>query len=381
MNLLFFVCSTHSQILNAINFSITKKYNYTVINFYDPDCGHCQEFHPIWKEFEKKNEKNDKLFIGEFNCLNDERFCHKFGIKAFPTIRFIDNLNDVSSDIEPNPYNYEETISKKMQMQIRFIKDDEMLKNIRKGQNRTLFCMCVDKNSQNTAELHMFKEFVLTESSSTEDFFIFETNATKLLAFRKNKEKPLEFTDEFNKKAISTFVYVCSLDDMSPLDMNMYSIFKHSQYSLLILVVESTMDLVKYENEFRGLYANYFLAYSVFNPTGMLVKKYGFAKKQVPLVICVNDTSSFMYTGDIKSAKIRSWLMKTNKNNLMGNVDSTSTKYLFIVVLLCLIIAVPAAFIFMRSIKKTQDQQSLLDLNEQDHSVDAIILSNQSSDN
>ena len=47
-------------------------------------CGHCQNFLPIWKQFEKEmNGKN--IHIEHIDCDENQEMCEKFKVKGYPT--------------------------------------------------------------------------------------------------------------------------------------------------------------------------------------------------------------------------------------------------------------------------------------------------------
>ncbi|KAL6914068.1 hypothetical protein ACHAPO_002516 [Fusarium lateritium] len=57
------------------------------IKFYAPWCSHCKAMAPTWQQLAKKMQ--GKLNIGEVNCEADHKLCTQMGVKAFPTIYFV----------------------------------------------------------------------------------------------------------------------------------------------------------------------------------------------------------------------------------------------------------------------------------------------------
>ncbi|KAM5378693.1 hypothetical protein ACJZ2D_004329 [Fusarium nematophilum] len=57
------------------------------IKFYAPWCSHCRAMAPTWEQL-AKNVKG-KLNIGEVNCEAESKLCKDMGVRAFPTILFI----------------------------------------------------------------------------------------------------------------------------------------------------------------------------------------------------------------------------------------------------------------------------------------------------
>ncbi|KAJ4270048.1 hypothetical protein NW762_001721 [Fusarium torreyae] len=66
---------------------VTKSKDPWFIKFYAPWCSHCKAMAPTWEQL-AKNMKG-KLNIGEVNCEADHKLCTQMGVKAFPTIYFM----------------------------------------------------------------------------------------------------------------------------------------------------------------------------------------------------------------------------------------------------------------------------------------------------
>jgi len=61
--------------------------NSVLVKFYAPWCGHCKSFAP---EYEKAAEKlAGKHLIGKVDCTEHRDLCSTYGVKGFPTIKFI----------------------------------------------------------------------------------------------------------------------------------------------------------------------------------------------------------------------------------------------------------------------------------------------------
>lgn len=84
----FYTNSNHIIELTAANFDdYVFGSNYTtIVEYYAPWCGYCQQFRP---EFEKASKKGHNYAqFAAINCdeLNNKQFCAKQNVKGFPTI-------------------------------------------------------------------------------------------------------------------------------------------------------------------------------------------------------------------------------------------------------------------------------------------------------
>ncbi|CAF3957073.1 unnamed protein product [Rotaria magnacalcarata] len=55
------------------------------INYYSPQCSHCHELAPAWREISKILE--GVIRIGAVNCQDEWMMCNEQGIRAYPTLR------------------------------------------------------------------------------------------------------------------------------------------------------------------------------------------------------------------------------------------------------------------------------------------------------
>jgi len=56
-----------------------------LVEFYAPWCGHCKHLAPIWSELATKATVN----VAKVDCTVEKELMSRFGIKGFPTIKFI----------------------------------------------------------------------------------------------------------------------------------------------------------------------------------------------------------------------------------------------------------------------------------------------------
>lgn len=83
----------HAVDLNPSNFKqflTTTKVAF--VDFYAPWCIWCQRLQPTWEKFaEKVEEYGLPLLVGKVDCVQHEDLCEKYGIIAFPTLRWYEN--------------------------------------------------------------------------------------------------------------------------------------------------------------------------------------------------------------------------------------------------------------------------------------------------
>jgi len=72
-------------------FSSTKP---TMVLFYAPWCGHCNNMKPDYDELKNKYKKNPNKNVVMINCDEHKEFASKAGVQGFPTIRLYKNPKD-----------------------------------------------------------------------------------------------------------------------------------------------------------------------------------------------------------------------------------------------------------------------------------------------
>lgn len=77
------------EVLTEENFEAKTKEGLWLVKFYAPWCGHCKRLAPTWASLAEKAE--GKFHVAEVDCTVQKALMNKFGIRGFPTIKFIAN--------------------------------------------------------------------------------------------------------------------------------------------------------------------------------------------------------------------------------------------------------------------------------------------------
>jgi len=84
------------EVLTGDNFDEKTKEGFWLIKFFAPWCGHCKRLAPTWIELAEKAE--GKFHVAEVDCTVEKDLAKHYGIRGYPTIKFIANggkLEDV----------------------------------------------------------------------------------------------------------------------------------------------------------------------------------------------------------------------------------------------------------------------------------------------
>ena len=65
-----------------------KKYDYLMVLFYAPWCGHCKKFHP---EYEKAAAtlRKENLYLAKVDATTEKQLAEKYNIEGFPTVKLL----------------------------------------------------------------------------------------------------------------------------------------------------------------------------------------------------------------------------------------------------------------------------------------------------
>lgn len=80
--------------LNSGNFDAKIKNGPWLVKFFTPQCSHCQQLAPTWKQLAValKGEVN----VAEVDCSTNSFLANSFNIRGYPTIKFFRNGNELA---------------------------------------------------------------------------------------------------------------------------------------------------------------------------------------------------------------------------------------------------------------------------------------------
>ncbi|CAG2120553.1 unnamed protein product, partial [Medioppia subpectinata] len=63
--------------------------HYLFVQFYAPNCGHCQKLAPIWDKLETKmlSIQRTQVIVGRVDCTEERDLCSRESVMGFPTLK------------------------------------------------------------------------------------------------------------------------------------------------------------------------------------------------------------------------------------------------------------------------------------------------------
>ncbi|KAM3142706.1 hypothetical protein pb186bvf_005090 [Paramecium bursaria] len=78
-------------VLSSQNFDLVlKRYEFLMIDFYATWCSHCIELAPIYSQAAKQ-VRTTNIQFAKIDCPSFQDICHRYGVRAFPTLIFFEN--------------------------------------------------------------------------------------------------------------------------------------------------------------------------------------------------------------------------------------------------------------------------------------------------
>lgn len=101
-----FVCwalltvSVHAILLTPDNWDAETAGKTLFIKFFSPYCGRCKELKPEWDQLINAYKDSEDFVVGEVDCTtHGHQLCHRFAIRAFPSIRY-GNIADMGASYD-----------------------------------------------------------------------------------------------------------------------------------------------------------------------------------------------------------------------------------------------------------------------------------------
>ncbi|CAH1284891.1 unnamed protein product [Diabrotica balteata] len=103
-----------------------------LIKFYAPWCGHCQKLEPVWFEVSKALKKVSSVRVGQVDCSKFPEIATEFGIRGYPTIKFISSNADATFSGDRNKDDIVQFALRMEGPPIRFISSSKYLSKIKR---------------------------------------------------------------------------------------------------------------------------------------------------------------------------------------------------------------------------------------------------------
>lgn len=101
----------------------------SLVEFYASTCTHCKDMAKVWHKLEKFYKKDREIKLLSINCNRVRSLCHKYNVRNYPTILWIDNGKAIKKfGGERSVQGFQEFIEK---MLIRYMKPNLSLVNNR----------------------------------------------------------------------------------------------------------------------------------------------------------------------------------------------------------------------------------------------------------
>ena len=219
------------------------KYDYLLVLFYAPWCGHCKKFHP---EYEKaaKTLRKENLYLSKVDATVEKKLAEKFEIQGFPTVKLFikgEAIEYTGGRKEQEVINW---MRKKTGPATKLIQSVEEIEKLKKDNDVVIIYFGTNKNE--------LDEYIKV-ARKNEDFPFHnvenEDIAKKLgikmgtvVMFRNFEEAKKELSGDLTSKKIEEFIDAFSAPKVMPFDEKGAQIIFGKSIPAIILYCDKKSD-------------------------------------------------------------------------------------------------------------------------------------------
>ena len=220
-----------------------SKYDYLLVLFYAPWCGHCKKFHP---EYEKaaKTLRKENLYLSKVDATVEKKLAEKFEIQGFPTVKLFikgEAIEYTGGRKEQEVINW---MRKKTGPATKLIQSVEEIEKLKKDNDVVIIYFGTNKNE--------LDEYIKV-ARKNEDFPFHnvenEDIAKKLgikmgtvVMFRNFEEAKKELSGDLTSKKIEEFIDAFSAPKVMPFDEKGAQIIFGKSIPAIILYCDKKSD-------------------------------------------------------------------------------------------------------------------------------------------
>lgn len=78
-----------------------------IVNFHSPTCPHCRALAPEWDMVREEFSERNVVVVADVDCSTSRDLCEWQKVRAYPTIKFYDDVNGESGEEYRRPATYD----------------------------------------------------------------------------------------------------------------------------------------------------------------------------------------------------------------------------------------------------------------------------------
>ncbi|XP_076280886.1 protein disulfide isomerase [Lasioglossum baleicum] len=237
-----------------------SKYDYLLLEFYAPWCGHCKDLAPEYAKAAKKlQENNSPVKLAKIDATVETELAEQHNVRGYPTLTFIRRKFSIEYTGTRNADDIVEWVTRKIGPPAKDLTTVDEAKAFLEGNNVAVIGFFKDleseeaKNLMNVANAN--GDYAFGTASNEEVLKEYNAEYGKVVLFKKFDDGKDEFTGELTVEALQEFVSVHSLPLVVEFNQSTATkIFRGSiKYHLLLCLSKEAGHYDKYVESMKKL--------------------------------------------------------------------------------------------------------------------------------
>jgi len=186
-----------------------KAYEFVLIEFYAPWCGHCKKLTPEYEKAAQTLAGSENIALAKVDATEEKQSGSRFGVRGYPTLKWFQNGKESEYNGGRTASEIVQWIKKKTGPPCKTLSDKAAVESFKDGANVVVVGFFAEgsdeyKEFENAARASEDTEFAVVFDASVAKEF--DVSVPSIVLFKNFDEGKVAFSGEFVAEAIGSFV-------------------------------------------------------------------------------------------------------------------------------------------------------------------------------